>query len=448
MDDHPGRVRPHPAGAGLALRLVSLGLLSALATSLVAGLVLRNRVHDEIWQAFVRSLDERQTRVLARIERNRDGHLVHAESGAPDEFSRIFSGWYWRLDDGTKTLRSRSLWDADLEPIPDARIREGVRAEGPQGDGLLGLRREVALEGGGNAQLAILGPAAPIEDAIARFDRGLAGTLLALVVTLLLATGIQVRLGLRPVRRLRLAVTDAAGGRRESVGGGYGPDLDPLAGELDRMFERNARIVARARGNAADLAHALKKPLSILLAASTSGVTAVPATQVQAQVRSMSGLIDRHLARAGSGAGERRRVAVDERIAALIELMRQLHAVRALEWQVVVEPGLDWRGEATDLDEMLGNLLDNAGKWASRQVAVRASRVADWVRIEIGDDGEGLSEVQRAAAVERGQRFDEAVEGSGLGLAITSDIARTYGGSLRLAASALGGLEAVLELPD
>lgn len=448
MDDAAGRDQPRAAGAGLALRLVSLGLLSALLTSLVAGLVLRSRVHDEIWQAFERSLDERQARVLARIERDRDGRPIQADPGSPDEFSRIFSGWYWRLDAGATTLRSRSLWDAELAPVPDRRIPGGVRARGPQGEGLLGLQREVRLADGGSARLAILGPAAPIEEAIARFDRGLAATLASLVATLLVATAVQVRLGLLPVRRLRLAVAAAADGRRDAVGRGYGHDLDPLAIELDRMFERNARIVARSRSHAADLAHALKKPLSILLAASTSSASTVPATQVQAQVRSMSRLIDRHLARAGSGAGERRRVAVDERIAALLELMRQLHAARALEWKADIESGLDWRGEATDLDEMLGNLLDNAGKWARRGVAVRASRVADRVRIVVGDDGEGLSEERRSAAVERGQRFDEAVEGSGLGLAITDDIAQTYGGRLRLGASPLGGLEAVLELPD
>jgi signal transduction histidine kinase len=448
MGEDAARPSPHLRGAGLALRLLSLGLLSALATSMVAGLVLRNRVHDEIWQAFERSVDERHERVLARIERDADGRPVHAESGSPDEFSRIFSGWYWRLDDGTTTLRSRSLWDAELEPLPDRRIRGGVRAQGPRGEGLLGFSREVVLDGVGTAQLAILGPAAPVEDAIARFDRGLAATLAALIATLLIATAIQVRLGLLPVRRLRTAVTEAAGGRRDSVGSGYGRDLDPLAAELDRMFERNARVVARARGHAADLAHALKKPLSILLAASTSGASSVPATQVQTQVRSMTRLIDRHLSRAGSGAGERRRVPVEERIAAMLELMRQLHAARGIEWRGEVEPGLDWRGETTDLDEMLGNLLDNAGKWARRRVDLHASRVDGLVRIAICDDGEGLAPGQIAAAFERGQRFDEAVEGSGLGLAITNDIARTYGGGLRLGPSPMGGLEAVLELPD
>ncbi|HOI52411.1 MAG TPA: ATP-binding protein, partial [Azonexus sp.] len=228
-----------------------------------------------------------------------------------------------------------------------------------------------------------------------------------------------------------------------SVGNDYGPELAPLAQELDLVLARNARIVDRARGHAADLSHALKKPLSLLAADGELQRNAL----LRQQVGAMTQLIDRHLARAGSGAGSVRQVAVGDCIDSLIGLMQRLHRERGLSWQLDVNRDLHWRGEQTDFEEMLGNLLDNAGKWARSRVSVRARRQHDEVVVEIGDDGPGLSAEQIRETGVRGRRFDEDVEGSGLGLAITGDIAETYAGELSLGRSPLGGLLACLRLP-
>jgi len=442
---------------GLTGRLILLGVLCAVLVAAVGGFLLRSGAHQAVRGSFAQRLSEHADRIEARFERDRNGRYAVVGNTDRDEFGRIISGWYWRLQTPDQTLRSRSLWDARLRD--ESRSADGLlQAIGPQETKLLGITR--ALDGG--ARLDVFGPAAQVDDALARLDRILLLTMAALVAMLVLTAIVQARLGLRPLARLRAALAAMDQGRAERIGVGYGPDLDPLARELDQLLTRNARVVARARGHAADLAHALKKPLAILTAA--NGDQPLDPAWVRREAQSMARLIDRHLARAGSGAGERRRIAVQPRVSALVELMRRLHAARGLQWDMDVPDEVYWRGEATDLEEMLGNLLDNAGKWARSRVGIRVGmRVAEAkadpqlpehlrqpgpiVYFEIEDDGAGLSETQRRQATQRGRRFDESTEGSGLGLAIVCDIAETYGGTLELEQAATGGLLARLSLP-
>lgn len=426
---------------GLGARLLVLGILAALLVAGASGWLLRENLHAVLLRGFEQRLSEHAERIAARLHGGGARGVVHDEPRAADEFSRIFSGWYWQLVYAGERLHSRSLWDADLT-LPAAVPATLMRVMGPRGEPLLGSARAITI-GSTPAVLWVFGPAEEVDRERRGFDRLLATTLAGLLLALAAATAIQVRIGLHPLTRLRAAVSAVQGGRSERVGAGFGPDLDPLAAELDAVLERNARVTARARSHAADLAHALKKPLA-LIASDAAGA----GEPVAAQVRSMSRLIDRHLARAGSGAGERRRIAVAQRIEALIELMRRLHGSRALDWQYCADSAAQWRGEPTDLDEMLGNLLDNAGKWARSRVTVSASREGSELCVRIDDDGPGLTPEEIALASRRGRRFDESVEGSGLGLAIAADIAETYGGRLALSAGPLGGLRACLALPD
>ena len=210
------------------------------------------------------------------------------------------------------------------------------------------------------------------------------------------------------------------------------------------MLERNARIVARARGHAADLSHALKKPLALLGSEAHNEHT-------RQHIDNMNRLIERHLARAGSGAGDMRRIDLAASLAQLTALMRRLHAARNLDWQLHTDGDLHLRAEQTDLEEMLGNLLDNAGKWAASRVRTEARHLADakrgHIQITIEDDGPGLTDEQIARVPRRGERFDQSTAGNGLGIPIAADLAETYDGSLELGRSALGGLQITLRLP-
>lgn len=435
------------ARAGLATRVLAIGLLAALLIAGAGGLLLRATLHDIVERGFVQRLDERVERVVARLSRDANGILAHDDSRGTDDFARIYSGWYWQARDATGTLRSRSLWDADLAPSDDARRSDGLlHTRGPRGEPLLGTERHLQV-GGRDVVLRAFGPATDVLRELRRIDRVLAVTLAALVVALSIVVLAQVRLGLRPLARLRSAVVEIQDGRRDEVGTGYGAELDPLARELDGVLRRNAQVVARARSHAADLAHALKKPLA-LFAIDGGQSDDLDREAIAGHARAMNALIDRHLARAGSGAGDRRRVDVGDRVAAMIALLSRLHEARRLAWTFEPpERPVRWRGDATDLEEMLGNLLDHAGKWARSRIEVDLRDDGTECIVCIDDDGPGLDAAQIARAKRRGQRFDESVEGSGLGLAIVADIAHTYGGRLELATSPLGGLRAALRLP-
>ncbi len=423
--------------AGLAARLILLGLLSALLVSAGAAWLLRESLHGVVLRSFAQGLAQRADRLEVELLAAQQRGAPLGDTAAGAEFDTIFSGWYWQLGEGADAPRSRSLWDSSLEfdaAAPDERTEPALRrAVGPRGEPLLGT----ALPSG-ERMLHVYGAARETDSEIERIDRVLLAVPLALSAALALLSVLQARIGLAPVRRLQAALARVRGGQAERIGEDFGPDLAPLAQEIDEVLLRNARIIERSRHHAADLGHALKKPLALLAAQARQ--PAVPSEAVQRQVAAMNGLIERHLARAASGAGQARWIGVGEVLDGVLALVRHLHAARGLDWRVEIEPGLRWQGHAADLEEMAGNLLDNAGKWARSTVRLAARRSEGRVLLEIEDDGPGLSAEQIGEAGHRGRRFDESVAGSGLGLAIADDIVRTYGGQLALDAGALGGL--------
>ncbi|MDO4681601.1 MAG: HAMP domain-containing sensor histidine kinase [Lautropia sp.] len=445
----------------LASRLVVLGMVVVLGSTGIGGVLLHWQLHRTVLRSVQGGIDERADRIAAGFLPGVDGQIVLDSRLVHDEFRSIFSGWYWQLEKGVQIERSRSLWDSSLN-VQGAAALEGYpdlyQLTGPRQELLIGIQRRVVIEGQ-EYRLYVFGPGENTRAELARIDRILMMLLAGLSTVLLLGMILQVRVGLRPLRRLHAALSRIHEGDDNRVGKGYGPDLDPLAAEIDEVLERNARIVSRSRGYAADLSHALKKPLAILSADAVG--TSADADTVRKQVGAMYQLIERHLSRAGSGAGDRRRINVNECMQGLMSLMQKLHANRQLQWQLIMPGEVFWRGEQTDLEEMLGNLLDNAGKWARSRVEVEvgwledpacarggaAARGGGTLEILIGDDGTGLNEDEISRAKRRGLRFDESIEGSGLGLAIACDIAETYGGTIDLGRSGLGGLQITLRLP-
>lgn len=275
--------------------------------------------------------------------------------------------------------------------------------------------------------------------------------LLILGIGLVIAVFLQVQIGLRPLFDLRVEIANVRKGRAARIEKSYPTEIQPLAEQVNRLLDHNQEVVERQRTHVGNLAHALKTPLSVMLAEAGSD-TGPLAEIVRRQSEVMKGQVDHHLrraraaARAAHGLGEKTPVGevVDE-LAVMLERVFQSKDVE-IDWRAPDE--LAFLGERQDLQEILGNLMENACKWSKRRVRVSAgpSGLGQMIAV-VEDDGPGLPADQRNAALKRGARMDEDAPGSGLGLSIVDDLTRAYGGRLTLAASDLGGLKAILELP-
>ncbi|MDH4061414.1 MAG: ATP-binding protein, partial [Aquincola sp.] len=298
------------------------------------------------------------------------------------------------------------------------------------------------------------------EAAVARFNSVLLASLAGLLALLCAAAVAQVAVGLAPLRALQRALAAVHEGRADRLAGRFPDEVQPLIDDFNHVLDRNAEVVARARTQAGNLAHAVKTPLAVMSqAAATARLRAEGAAELASLVEEQVGVAHRHvewhLARSRAAAAQGvpgARVALAPAVAGLLHTMARVHDGRGLAFVCdPIDPGMAFAGEAQDLNEILGNVLDNACKWASREVRVAASAVtADTgsrLRIVIDDDGPGIDAERRGAVMARGARLDESVPGSGLGLAIVQDLASLYGGNLALESAPTGGLRVVLELP-
>jgi signal transduction histidine kinase len=270
----------------------------------------------------------------------------------------------------------------------------------------------------------------------------------------LLAAGLtQVRTGMSPLIRLRARLAGVRDGRQQRVEGDYPSEVAPLVSDLNALLDDRERSIVRAQSKAGDLAHGLKTPLAVLAQeadrAAAAGHHDLAAT-VHQQVERMRRQMDYHLIQAravASGTHLASSCSVAGSVEGLVRTLRRLHADKELlvEAEVAAEHAVRARRE--DLDEMLGNLLDNACKWARSRVIVRSAAVGPSLVVLVEDDGPGLPEALRAVVGRRGVRADETAPGTGFGLAIVRDLAELYGGTLALSDSPLGGLRARIELP-
>jgi len=381
-------------------------------------------------------------------------------------FELPLSGWYWEIEslDPVKqdSRSSRSLWDANL-PKLDAGIpltASGVRVGyviGPEDQRLRVVERPIDLGADGKYIVTIAGDATEISAETRLFDWYLAGTFAALTAGLLLTTAFQVRFGLLPLKRISNALADIRSGKAERLEGDFPNEIEPLAHETNALIEANREIVERARTHVGNLAHAIKTPLSVIVNEAVAHGGDSFSTKVLEQVDVMRNQVAHHLERARIAA--RLTVVgsvtdVGPVLEALTRTMEKIHRDRNVEIRLTVPESASFRGERQDLEEMVGNLVDNACKWAEQHVFVDVSLsspatrgVEPMLRIMVDDDGRGLSAAERTQVVKRGQRLDESKPGSGLGLAIVVDLARLYGGNLKLDQAPTGGVRAELTLP-
>jgi signal transduction histidine kinase len=381
-------------------------------------------------------------------------------------FELPLSGWYWqvtRLDSKTPEVHSsRSLWDSNLPRLAvdrsaaESEYRQGY-ARGPEDQDLRLVERSIDLGADGRYFVAVAGDASEIDEETHNFSRAIIITFTALTLALLLTTALQVRFGLAPLKRISESLAAIRSGRAERLEGEFPVEIAPLARETNALIEANREIVERARTHVGNLAHALKTPLSVIVnEAATRGSDSL-AQKVLEQADIMRDQVARQLERARLAARSTRigaLVNVPPVVTALARSMEKLHREREIAIDVDVPEHAHFHGEQQDLEEMVGNLVDNGCKWARSRVAIEvlADQLAGEgekarVRIIVDDDGPGLSPSQREQVALRGQRLDETKPGSGLGLSIVVELARLYGGVLTLGTAPIGGLRAELALP-
>ena len=445
----------------LRFRLLAGTLAALLLALLLAGLLLAGLFREQVRRQFESGLRAQLDQLSARLEFDAQGRpQLDARQLSDPRWSRPYSGLYWQLDaDGGVSapqrgvLRSRSLWDAQLQAPPDA-LADGTvhwhELSGPDGAPLLLAERLLRPEAAsaGAWRLLVAADLRETRAAARRFNGVLALSLAVLLALLGAAALAQVAVGLAPLRALQRALAAVHAGRAARIEGRFAAEVQPLVEDFNAVLDRNAELVARARSQAGNLAHAVKTPLAALDAAAQRGEAAL-APLVREQVGLLRRQVDWHLARARAAAAlPGLRTPLAPLLAGLLRVMERVHRGRGLRLAAgAVSPALAFAGESQDLQEMLGNLLDNACKWARSEVRIEARAEAGRLRLRVEDDGPGIPADQRATALARGARLDESVAGSGLGLAIVQELAGLYGGSLDLGDSPLGGLAATLVLP-
>ncbi len=388
--------------------------------------------------------------VLALAESDANGQLHWRDTLADERYRRVFSGDYWQVLDaqGRPLGQSRSLWDdalaapTALHPGP----AQAFDASGPLKQSLRVLAQQVTLPRAAAPVIVMVATdRSPLDAQVASFRQR---TALALAVLIALWFGVlvtQVHYGLRPLAELgRIAGQVRNGENVRFPQQGLVKEVAPLAGQLNALLDHHQRMVLRARRSAEDLAHALKTPLTVLTTEAEGDGSHWRQT-LRSESARMQASIDRYLA-AGLGADSQQRTPVAPVVSALCGLMQRVHAARELRFTCDNNDASVFAGAREDLEEMLGNLLDNAGKWAAQAVRVEVAPLQGQLRITVSDDGPGLPAEQLERVLERGVRLDERASGSGLGLAIVADIAESYGGALVLANGA-PGLRATLTLP-
>ena len=451
----------------LAFRLFLWATGWTVVILIVTGIVLSSLYRQAVERAFDRRLDVYLRTLVADVASPEEGTDKFPQSIGEPLFDLPLSGWYWqvaRLDTAKPEVHSsRSLWDSNFPRLADGGqgsagsggYRQGY-AQGPEDVRLRLAERTVDLGEDGRYLVAVAGDATEIDNEMRSFDRVIGATFGALAIALLLTTALQVRFGLLPLKRISASLAAIRSGRAERLQGEFPVEIAPLARETNALIDANREIVERARTHVGNLAHALKTPLSVLVNEAAARADDPLAQKVREQTDIMRDQVARQLERARLAARSTvvgALIDVSPVVTALARTMEKLHRERDIAIAVDVPEQAHFPGEQHDLEEMIGNLVDNACKWAQSRIAIEV--VADRfegdgkprVRIIVDDDGPGLSPSEREQVALRGRRLDESKPGSGLGLSIVVELAGLYGGVLSLGTAPIGGLRAELALP-
>jgi signal transduction histidine kinase len=449
--------------ASLARRLVVLAAIWSIPVLVLTGAAQTTFFHMAALDRFDEDLLDVANGLYAGTSIDDQGQ-VDAPPLTDARATRAYSGKYWQIAEPAPgrlhaLVRSRSLWDGELKGPPgDAPALEAAAGKpvyydtvGPAREPLRAVALLARLQG--RAAPVIFMAAAdrrPVDTDAGEFAFETFGALIVVGLGLILAVFVQVRVGLRPLFDLRREVAAVRTGKEDRIEGDYPSELEPLAEELNALVAHDQEVVERQRTHVGNLAHALKTPLSVMLAEAAAHPGPLAEVVVR-QADAMRDHVDHHLRRARAAAraqSQRERTPVAPVLEELSLTLERIFRDKRLEIDWRADDDLYFQGERHDFLEMVGNLLENAGKFSRGRVRVtaRPSRPGR-LTLVVDDDGAGLPADRREEVLKRGARLDESAPGSGLGLSIVDDLARAYGGGVTLGDSPMGGLQATLELP-
>ncbi|QNA84861.1 HAMP domain-containing histidine kinase [Sphingomonas sp. So64.6b] len=437
-------------------RLLATALLATLAALAFAAVAIGAVLERFVMHGLDQQLDA-QIAILATAI-GPDGAIDRGRIALAAPYDRADSGWGWRIDSPVGTIGSPAAPDPGPfrleEPPPHLRPDRADRADEPRplrwraADGRSGHARALTIPtSAGIVRITASAPRAIVERPILAAMIPLLGSLALLGVALALSTLLQLRIGLRPLGRLREALAAVRGGSDARVPPDQPTELAPLADEINALLDANETALTNARGHVANLAHGLKTPLATLALALRDHD---PDGSLGAQLDRIDQAVRHHLGRARAGtAGGASRDATPLRpaIDGLAQALAHIHAARPVTATIDIDPALSVAVDPQDLDELTGNLLDNAWRWAASRIVVGAGRDGQFIRLMIEDDGPGIPETTRSAALQPGRRLDESGDGHGFGLSIARELTELYGGSLMLNAAEGGGLRVTVTLP-
>ena len=447
----------------LTFRVVSLSTVLAIIAMVAIATVISTLYQNRAQRDFDNILNAHLFNLLGAVGLSESGNLQGAPNLGDLGFIQRNSGSYWEVapltDAISGRLRSASMTGAVPAPtvtdVPfDREFRRTYNADGLAGESLRVVETEFVL--GNDDQVArfrIMGSLTKLRLETAQFRNRLYTYLALFGVGMIVINAGAILFGLRPLRRIRAALTDVREGRADKLGGSFPPEIAPLAAETNALIDNNRKIVERYRTQVGNLAHSLKTPLAVV---TNEGRAAGGnrGTLIADQAAAMRRQIDHYLQRARIAAQRDTivyRTKLSEPLARMVRVLDKLNPDKDFSLHLP-DAELIFAGEKEDLEEIIGNLLENAAKWAKSRILVgvavdQSENTKERISISIEDDGPGIPVEKASEAMKRGKRLDESKPGTGLGLAIVADLASEYGGSLQLEQSRLGGLRAVVHLP-
>ncbi len=452
----------------LAARVLTIATLWAVIALFVVAVLISTLYRNGVERSFRELLRAQLYNVINSVSLDENGGLAGVPQLGDLRFNRPGSGWYWIVEiiDGGRPQRSASVSlggqdvvVADTDAVPFDERYERVYAS-VDGNGMNVLVSETEILLGDNGEVArfrVVGNQADVDTDVSAFSRQLFLFMALFGVGSLLVNAIAILFGLRPLDRIRRSLEEIRAGKTEALEGRFPREIAPLTGEVNALIDNNRRVVERARMQVGNLAHSLKTPIAVLLNESRN-MEPDQARLVEEQATAMQNQVQHYLDRARIAAQQNSvlvRTDTAQTLERLVRVMERLNPDTAFELHL--PPGIpDLAMEQHDVEELLGNVIENAGKWTADTIRIGVEAAAGdpaapdsdgWVDIRVEDNGPGMAEDQIAEAMKRGKRLDETKPGTGLGLSIIKEITGEYKGGVQLDRSPLGGLRVRLRLP-